>query len=199
MSVYPFWRKLLAPVGKWLFRLQIEGTENIPKQGPFILCSNHRSVLDPFFMAVAVPRTISFMAKSELFEDHGRFARWLLYVFGAFPVRRDKGDAESVRTAVNILKDGGVVGIFPQGRCVFDDSPFQPKAGAVLVAAKAQAPILPACIFFKGRIRPFKRVVVRFGEVLSIQALDLADGSLRHVRGAAGRLAEKINGLLERN
>lgn len=49
MSVYPFWRKLLAPVGKWLFRLQIEGTENIPKQGPFILCSNHRSVLDPFF------------------------------------------------------------------------------------------------------------------------------------------------------
>ena len=94
MSVYPFWRKLLAPVGKWLFRLQIEGTENIPKQGPFILCSNHRSVLDPFFMAVAVPRTIRFMAKSELFEDHGRFARWLLYVVGAFPVRRDKGDAE---------------------------------------------------------------------------------------------------------
>ena len=92
-----------------------------------------------------------------------------------------------------------MVRIFPQGRCVFDNSPFQPKAGAVLVAAKAQAPILPACIFFKGRIRPFKRVVVRFGEVLSIQALDLADGSLRHVRGAAGRLAEKINGLLERN
>ena len=109
------------------------------------------------------------------------------------------GLAESVRTAVHILQDGGVVGIFPQGRCVFDNSSFQPKAGAVLVAAKAQAPILPACIFFKGRIRPFKRVVVRFGEVLSIQALDLADGSLRHVRGAAGRLAEKINGLLERN
>ena len=98
-----------------------------------------------------------------------------------------------------LLEEGKILGIFPQGRCVFDDSPFQPKAGAVLVAAKAQAPILPACIFFKGRIRPFKRVVVRFGEVLSIQALDLADGSLRHVRGAAGRLAEKINGLLERN
>ena len=199
MSVYPFWRKLLAPIGKLLFRLRIEGTENIPKQGPVILCSNHRSVLDPFFMAVAVPRTIRFMAKSELFEDHGRFARWLLCAFGAFPVRRDKGDAEAVRTAVHILQDGGVVGIFPQGRCVPEDTPFQPKAGAVLVAAKAKAPVLPACIFFKGRIRPLKHVVVRFGEVLSTQALNLSDGSLQNVRRAAGLLAEKINGLLERN
>lgn len=186
------------PIGKLLFRLRFEGTENIPREGPVVICSNHRSVLDPFFLALPVPREIRFMAKSELFEEHGQFVRWLLYKFGAFPVRRDKGDAESVRTAVHILREGGVVGIFPQGRCVFDRSPFKPKAGAVLVAAKAKAPILPACISFQGRICPLKRVVVRFGEILPLPALSLSDDSLQNVREAAGLLAEKINGLLER-
>ena len=186
------------PIGKLLFRLRFEGTENIPREGPVVICSNHRSVLDPFFLALPVPREIRFMAKSELFEEHGQFVRWLLYAFGAFPVRRDKGDAESVRTAVHILREGGAVGIFPQGRCVFDRSPFKPKAGAVLVAAKAKAPILPACISFQGRICPLKRVVVRFGETLPLPALSLSDDSLQNVREAAGLLAEKINGLLER-
>ena len=104
------------PIGKLLFRLRFEGTENIPREGPVVICSNHRSVLDPFFLALPVPREIRFMAKSELFEEHGQFVRWLLYAFGAFPVRRDKGDAESVRTAVHILREGGAVGIFPLGR-----------------------------------------------------------------------------------
>ncbi len=169
MSAYRFWRRALMPIGKLLFRLRFEGTENIPREGPVVICSNHRSVLDPFFLALPVPREIRFMAKSELFEEHGQFVRWLLYAFGAFPVRRDKGDAESVRTAVHILREGGAVGIFPQGRCVFDRSPFKPKAGAVLVAAKAKAPILPACISFQGRICPLKRVVVRFGEILPLR------------------------------
>lgn len=199
MSAYLFWRTLLMPVGRLLFRLRFEGTEHIPKEGPVIICSNHRSVIDPFFIALPTPREIRFMAKSELFEEHGPLARRLLYAFGAFPVRRDKGDAESVRTAVRILEDGGAVGIFPQGRCVFDNSPFKPKAGAILVAAKAKAPILPACIFCKGRIRPFKRIVVRFGELLPFRALNLPDDSLQGVREAAGLLAEKINGLLEKN
>lgn len=198
MSAYRFWRRALMPIGKLLFRLRFEGTENIPREGPVVICSNHRSVLDPFFLALPVPREIRFMAKSELFEEHGQFVRWLLYAFGAFPVRRDKGDAESVRTAVHILREGGAVGIFPQGRCVFDRSPFKPKAGAVLVAAKAKAPILPACISFQGRICPLKHVVVRFGEILPLPALSLSDDSLQNVREAAGLLAEKINGLLER-
>ena len=198
MSAYRFWRRALMPIGKLLFRLRFEGTENIPREGPVVICSNHRSVLDPFFLALPVPREIRFMAKSELFEEHGQFVRWLLYAFGAFPVRRDKGDAESVRTAVHILREGGAVGIFPQGRCVFDRSPFKPKAGGVLVAAKAKAPILPACISFQGRICPLKRVVVRFGEILPLPALSLSDDSLQNVREAAGLLAEKINGLLER-
>lgn len=113
MSVYPFWRKLLAPVGKLLFRLRIEGTENIPKQGPVILCSNHRSVLDPFFMAVAVPRTIRFMAKSELFADHGRFARWLLVRL--WRISRPKGQG-----GCGVGADGG--SHFAGRRCGWDFS-----------------------------------------------------------------------------
>lgn len=196
MSVYLFFRRLLFPVGKLLFRLRFEGTENIPKTGPVIICSNHRSILDPYFVALPVPRQIRFMAKSELFEDHGRFARWLLYVLGAFPVKRDKGDVESVRTAVQILKEGGAVGIFPQGHCVFDNAPFRPKAGSILIAAKAEAPVLPACVFCEGRVRPFRRVTIRFGELFPFRDLNVSGDSMEGVRAAAGLLAEKINGLL---
>ncbi|WP_195983409.1 lysophospholipid acyltransferase family protein [Clostridium sp. D33t1_170424_F3] len=198
MTAYQFWKKALYPLGRLLYRLHFEGTENIPLEGPFIICCNHRSVIDPFFLALPVKRQIRYMAKSELFTDHGSFVKWLLYRFGAFPVMRDKGDAESVRTAVQILQDHGVVGIFPQGRCVSDNSPFRPKAGAVLVAAKAKAPILPACIYCEGLVKPFKRIVVRFGELIPFEGLNLPDGSLKGVREASGLLAEKINLLLDK-
>lgn len=198
MTAYQFWKNALGPLGRLLYRLRFEGTENIPSEGPFIICSNHRSVIDPFFLALPVKKQIRYMAKSELFTDHGSFVKWLLYRFGAFPVMRDKGDAESIRTAVQILENHGIVGIFPQGHCVFDNSPFRPKAGAVLVAAKAKAPILPACIYCKGLIKPFKRIVVRFGELIPFEGLNLPDGSLKGVREASGLLAEKINLLLDK-
>lgn len=194
---YFFCLRLLAPLAKLVFPYRIYGVENIPKDGRLVLCSNHKSVIDPFLLAVRFPRQVRYMAKSELFTDHGPLVCWLLNRLGAFPVHRGKGDTQSLKTAVSILREGGVVGIFPQGKCVYGDAPFQPKAGAVLVAAKAKAPILPAAVICRGRVRPFHKIVIRFGEVIPCGAFGLSGESAGAVRKSAGTVARAINLLLE--
>ena len=155
MSVYPFWRKLLAPVGKWLFRLQIEGTENIPKQGSFILCSNHRSVLDPFFMAVAVPRTIRFMAKSELFADHGRFARWLLYPLAHFPSEGTRGMRSRCGRRFTFCRTAVWLGFFRRA-AVCSIIPLFSRRRARCWWQRRRKPRFCRPVFFQGAYPPFQ-------------------------------------------
>ena len=193
--LYGFARRLLSPFLRGIYRLQVKGEEYIPKDGKVILCSNHKSVLDPCLLAISVrKRQIFYMAKSELFEG-----RWgaLLRRLGAFPVRRNAGDAGSVRTALSLLESGKLLGIFPQGKCVFDAAPFQPKAGVAMLAAKSHADILPACVYCEGRIRPFSRVTVRFGPRIPFADLHLENGNKTAIKQASCLIAGEINRLLE--
>jgi 1-acyl-sn-glycerol-3-phosphate acyltransferase len=197
MMLYFFCIKILTPIAKLVYSIRYKGVEHIPHEGKLIVCCNHRSVIDPVFVALPFHRQIRYMAKSELFEEHGKFVHWLLYQVGAFPVKRNSGDKESIRTAVQILEDGGVLGIFPQGKCVFDNSPFKPKAGVALIASKTRAPILPVSIYCKGRIKPFCRVTVRFGKVIPYEELQMQEDSLLSIREATEIIAKKMNGMLE--
>ncbi len=195
-GLYRTGKLLLAPVLRAGFRLRVDGAENIPAEGGFVLCCNHRSVYDPCLLAAACPRPIRFMAKSELFEEHGKAVKKLLLALDAFPVRRDSGDAEAVRTAVSVLKEGGVLGIFPQGRCVPEGVPFQAKAGAALIAEKARVPVLPACVSCQGPLRPLSRAAIRFGTAIPYAEL-FPDGARKRVREASRKIEEQINLLLE--
>lgn len=197
MNLYFFLLRLLAPAAKRLYHIEYKGTDHIPHDGKLIVCSNHKSVLDPFLLAVPFKRQVRYIAKSELFEDHGKLARWFLYKMGAFPVKRDSGDAQSIRVAVQILDDGGVFGIFPQGKCVFDNAPFKPKAGVAVVASKSQSPVLPVSIYCDGVIKLFCKITIRFGQVISYEQLHIQDNSLTSMREAAENIAKKINGMLE--
>ncbi len=183
---------ILSFFARLFYRVKYVGLEHIPAEGRLIVCSNHKSVIDPLFLAVPFKRQIRYMAKSELFEDHGWLVSKLLFWLGAFPVKRDKGDARSIRTAADILNREGVVGIFPQGKCVFDQTPFHPKAGAVMLAAKTNAPILPVSIYCDGIIRPFSRITIRFGGVIPANEFSIKD-----LRSSAEKLAGQINYLLE--
>lgn len=194
---YFFCIRILTPFAKILFPFRVKGIKQIPDDGKLIICCNHKSVLDPFFLAASVNRKIRFMAKSELFEEHGALARRLLYKFGAFPVKRDKGDAESIKTAIQILNGGGVVGIFPQGKCVFDNSPFQAKAGVAMLAFKTQASVLPVSIYCNGVIKPFRRITVRFGKVIPYEELNITEKTHASVREAAKIISQRVNELLE--
>ncbi len=104
----------IARVGmKLLFDVRVEGIENIPSQGPLVVCANHISWWDPVLLAWVMPWPVHFMAKKELFNN-GLMA-FLLTKLHAFPVNRGKADVGAIRTGLSVLEAGQVVGVFPEG------------------------------------------------------------------------------------
>ena len=196
--LYQFVLRLATPIGLLLLRVRFRGLANVPKKGPSILCSNHRCVLDPLTIAMGIPQHLYYMAKSELFTNHGSVAGALLRAVGAFPVHRDSADLQSLHTAEAILKRGDSLGIFPQGRVVFDNTPFRPKSGAVLLAARTGMPILPVSIWCEGPWKFGKRVTVRIGSLLPAKTFSGADKDRRLLRRCAALLADQINHQLEK-
>lgn len=160
-SVYETIRFLILPLVKLIWRFKITGSEHIPKEGPVVIAPNHKSFYDSIFVALATPREVRFMAKKELFE--GKSAR-LLSMLGAFPVRRGEADPEAIETARMILRDGGVLALFPEGTRHRDPDELRaPRRGAGRLAIEFGAPIVPSAIsgterlFFAGLIpRPVK-------------------------------------------
>ena len=147
------------------FRVRILGREHIPAEGPGIIAPNHKNFLDAFFVGIATRRHVRYMAKTELFRGPlgGLFLR-----LGAFPVRRGEGDADAVQTARALLKDGGLVVLFPEGtRVEAPDALGAPHHGAGRLARETGAQIIPAAItgtshLWRGAVPHVKRVQLTF-------------------------------------
>ncbi|MGO8672226.1 MAG: lysophospholipid acyltransferase family protein [Capsulimonadaceae bacterium] len=147
-----------------LGRLEIRGRENIPKTGPVILASNHRAHVDPPYLSTITNRQILFMAKEELFTTSKRFGT-LLYNLGAFPVRRGESDRAALRHAIAILKQGQLLGIFPEGTRSFDETLLPPEKGFALIAKQTGAPIVPVAMEGTQNILPKGTSKIRRGPV----------------------------------
>src|SRR5207247_8998851 len=106
-------RAILVPFFLLYFRMHRIGREHLPRRGPLLLASNHRSFLDPFVIGMLVRRPVYYMAKRELFRR--RWQAWLLSSLGAFPVDRGASDREAIDTARAILERGDCVVVFPEG------------------------------------------------------------------------------------
>ena len=167
--VYWVARGLLQPFFVVYFRMRRIGTEHIPKDGPLIIASNHRSFLDPWMVGMLVRRPVYFVAKRELFER--RIAGWWLNALGAFPVDRGQGDRDAMDTARRILERGDPVVIFPEGTRTRPGALGPPKRGVGRLALETGAPVVPVAIIGteairRGwRIRPH-RVRIRAGRPL---------------------------------
>lgn len=155
-------RAALVPLFRGYFRFESEGAENVPKQGGAIIAPNHKSFSDAFFVGVALPgRQIRFMGKRELFA--GRFGPTLLKL-GAFPVDRGASDELAIETARQILRDGGILVMFPEGTRVRDsDDLGVPKKGVARLAIETGVPIVPCAITGAEKLR--RGAFVRPGKV----------------------------------
>jgi 1-acyl-sn-glycerol-3-phosphate acyltransferase len=193
---YFFGRNVMKAVVKLLFSVRCYGLERIPASGELILCCNHQSLWDSILLAVPCGRQIHYMAKSELFSQHGVLFEKLLHALGAFPVKRNQADLGAIRSALELLKGGEIVGIFPQGGCVHENVPFVSKSGTVRIAARSGAPILPAAIRFAGRIGPRRRVELRFGKAIEQSEYPKQNGSV-DVQELNRLLIRRINELME--
>ena len=149
------------------YRVTTTGRENIPQEGAAIVCANHTFYKDLFLLGGLTKRRIRWFAKSELFRNRifGRF----LTTLGAFPVHRGESDRNAVRMVYDVLKNGEMLGIFPEGTRVRDiENRTEVKRGFLSFAYTAQVPIIPVTVSYEngpfGRGRVFSRIRVIVGE-----------------------------------
>lgn len=169
MTLYGIARILIRGLSRPLFALSVEGEEHVPPAGALVVAANHRSYLDPPLLGAWFPRTIHYMAKKELFQIP-IFGNVIAAV-GAFPVDREQADLASVRRALRILKEGGVVGVFPEGRRNISGD-AQSKGGAVLLATLARCQLVPVYLENTAQaVRKLRasRVRVVIGEPMTFQ------------------------------
>lgn len=143
-----------------VYRVKLEGIENVPKDSACIICGNHVHGLDAPALLAVTNRKIRFMAKQELWNNIG--FRFMAFSFNVFPVKRGRGDSEAIKTSLKILKNNEILGVFPEGTRNGLDKNIKPKNGAVTIAIRAGVPIIPMGVV--GDFKPFKKVIYRFGE-----------------------------------
>ncbi len=179
------------------YHIRVEGLENIPASGGFVLASNHRSYADPPLLATRLrKRRCVFMAKEELFRN--RFFGWLIRKLGAFPVTRGAGDNSVIETAEQHVRSGKVLMIFPEGTRSKDGRVGRGKTGVALIAAQTGAPVVPVGITFEGKLHFRSDIIVRFGK--PIEAAELAvgeDPKPRELAALKNRIMTAIKALVD--
>ncbi|MCW0213263.1 MAG: 1-acyl-sn-glycerol-3-phosphate acyltransferase [Pseudonocardia sp.] len=175
-----WWSKfvLLGPLLRLYCRPTIEGVEHIPADGGAIFASNHLAVADSFFLPLQVPRRITFLAKREYFTAPG-VVGWLKKVFftgvGQVPVDRSGGSAAqaAMDTAIRLLNEGKLLGIYPEGTRSPDGRLYKGKTGVARMALEAGVPVIPVAMIGTDRVNPIgsrmwrpHRVHVKIGEPL---------------------------------
>ncbi len=177
---YAAWYRGLHRVVPLLTRFRVEGLYNVPRKGPVILVSNHISITDPAVLIGTIPRHVHFIIKEELFE-HPIF-RVILPRGKPIPIKRGSADRVALRQAEAYLREGEVVGIFPEGTRNHGGATQEAQAGMVFLAQRSGVPIIPVALsgtegIFSGRFPWYKRASVRMTVGKPFLLTDLYSGA----------------------
>jgi 1-acyl-sn-glycerol-3-phosphate acyltransferase len=172
--LYAVCKLVAVALMRLLFRVEGQGTEHIPAEGPVLIVANHSSVLDPPIVGGMCPRQLTFLAKAELFRVPG--FGWLIRRLGAQPLRREGADPSALRMAQRVLAEGKALLVFPEGTRGEEGFLREAKPGAALLAVQSGAAVVPAYVHGTGRAWPRGRrlprpvkVRVTFGAPLRFQ------------------------------
>lgn len=149
---------------KPIYRFEVIGSENFPKEGGVLLCTNHIHALDPVVVGINAPRPVHYMAKEEIFSTP-IIGKILPKVY-AFPVKRGLSDREALRKGLSVLKEGHVLGLFPEGTRSKTGELGKGLAGAGFFALRSTAKILPCAII--GPYKTLGRLTIVFGKPLDV-------------------------------
>lgn len=168
--LYYFGRFVFLIYLKVFYRLRIEGREHIPLRKPFIICANHIYWLDPLAVGAALPASyrIHFMGKKELFSNF--LFSFILKKAHAFPVNRQEADYGAIKKALQLLKEGQVIGMFPEGSRSKSGNFLKAFNGAALIANRSGVPILP--ILIVGPYRLFRPLHLYIGTPFALPPLN---------------------------
>ena len=165
----------IGPPARVFFRPKAEGTENVPATGAAIIASNHLSAADWVFMPMQLKRRVTFLAKAEYFTGtgvKGFLQRAFFTGAGQVPIDRSSASAaeDAIQTGLRILREGKLLGIYPEGTRSPDGRLYRGKIGVARMALDTGVPVVPCAVVYSSRKLPFgkklTRVVVRFGKPL---------------------------------
>lgn len=167
VNLYSFAKTVVYGILNPMYRFEVIGTEHFPKEGGVLLCSNHIHNFDPPVVGINAPRPVHFMAKEELFKVPilGKIVPHL----NAFPVKRGMSDREALRKGLSILKEGKVLGLFPEGTRSQTGELGKGLSGAGFFALRTDAAIVPCAII--GPYKAFKRLKVVYGKPIDLTPL----------------------------
>ena len=194
--VYGLARIVLTTPLRLLYGCEVRGAENLPRQGPAIIASSHSSNLDPCIVGISYPGVIRWMAKAELWRVPG--LGWLVEKLGAFEVERGAADREAIRRARELLKQGWVVGMFPEGTRQRQGRLGEFLPGVGMLACGSEVPVIPLRIRGNEKIiRGFRllrpKVVISVGEPVDLDLADMSRG--RAFKEATSRIREAVDAL----
>ena len=168
---------ILTPVLRFFFRVKVEGRENIPASGPVIMAGNHISFCDSIFLPLVLRRRVTFVAKAEYFEDPK--TAWFFRAVGQIPIKRAGGSAAmaALETAREVLDQGGIWGIYPEGTRSPDGRLYKGHTGVARVAVDTGAPVVAVAMIGTAEVQPigqimpnlFRTVTVKFSEPMSFR------------------------------
>lgn len=155
---------LLTPFLFIFFFPKIVGKKNTKFKGKAIIISNHKSMGDPLLISATFHRQILWMGKQEFFEK--KLLAAFFYAVRTFPVRRGEGDLAAIRHAFKVLRNGEILGIFPEGTRLKDGDIRAFKSGTSLIALKTKTPVIP--IYIRGDYKLFRRMTLIIGEPIML-------------------------------
>ncbi len=187
--LYWFMKYVLpGPLMRLLWPAKVTGAENIPDEGGVILAGNHLAVADSFFMPLRVSRRVTFPAKQEYFTEpglKGRLKKWFFSGVGQFPIDRSSGSAAqaAIDTAVRLVREGRLLGIYPEGTRSPDGRLYKGKTGVARIALESRAPVVPVAMVGTEKVNPIgsrlwwpRRIEIRFGAPLDFSRYEGLSG-----------------------
>jgi 1-acyl-sn-glycerol-3-phosphate acyltransferase len=211
--VVAYWglKAIVWPIFHLLFRVRIEGRENVPSSGPAVVAANHQSFCDSLVIPLVVRRRVTFLAKAEYFD--AKRTAWLFRALGQIPIHRQGGDASAraLATAREVLGEGNLISLYPEGTRSIDGNVHRGRTGVARLALECGVPVVPVGISGTDRIqpvgsrwfRPFKSVRVSFGPQMTFDSAALVDAetgrtSNERLRSFTGELMAEIARLADR-
>ncbi len=193
LNFYAKAKRIVAPLYRFFWRVKAKGTENVPLDGGFILCSNHISALDVVSIGAVCPRQLTFVTKKEVFT--APVIGWLARSLEAIKIDRGANDLGAIKASVDACQAGRVLSIFPQGHRYpgVDPRTTPLKNGAALMAYRSGCDVLPVCLNIKkAKYAPFRKIEVIFGKMIKNSDLGFVNGGNDEYKKATSTIFDEI-------
>jgi 1-acyl-sn-glycerol-3-phosphate acyltransferase len=209
VSFFYWWLKngVLGPLVASVFRPRITGLEHVPREGAAIIVCNHLSFVDSIFLPLAMPRQMTFLAKSDYFTGRGlkgAIVKWFMTSAGQLPIDRSGGKASeaSLNTGLEVLSEGRVLGIYPEGTRSPDGRMYRGRTGVARMVLEAHVPVIPVAVRGTDDVMPLgaklpkvKRVSVTVGEPMNFSRFEGMESDRFVLRAITDEIIYRMNQL----